>query len=161
MSDRATGWLFVAVQAILLVALVLLPGADHWPRPDWLRTAAAIVLITGGVLIGVSALGLGRSLTATPVPVTGGELRTSGLYRFARHPIYSGVLAVVVAIAIRSGSFVVAILAAVTVGFFTIKARWEEDKLTVRYPDYARYAARTPRFVPHPGRWGFRPDDGR
>jgi hypothetical protein len=28
------------------------------------------------------------------------------------------------------------------------KARWEETRLVMRYPDHAAYAARTPRFVP-------------
>jgi protein-S-isoprenylcysteine O-methyltransferase Ste14 len=36
----------------------------------------------------------------------------------------------------------------VTVVFFDRKARWEEAQLRERYPDYAEYASRTPRFVP-------------
>ena len=30
MSERSVGWAFVAVQAVLLVALVASPGGDDW-----------------------------------------------------------------------------------------------------------------------------------
>jgi protein-S-isoprenylcysteine O-methyltransferase Ste14 len=36
----------------------------------------------------------------------------------------------------------------VTLGFFNVKARWEEARLAESYPGYRAYAARTPRFVP-------------
>ena len=43
---------------------------------------------------------------------------------------------------------VTAIASVALIGWFVLKARWEEQHLARRYPDYADYAARTPRFVP-------------
>ncbi len=146
------GWLFVLAQAVLLVALVVLPGADHWPTPTWLRTVCSIFVFGGFALMGVAALGLGRSLTATPVPVLHGELKTGGLYRWMRHPIYTGVLAIVVGIAARSGNWLHAAIAVATVLFFDRKARWEEARLAEQYPGYGEYASQTPRFLPRPRR---------
>ena len=57
-------------------------------------------------------------------------------------------LLIVVGLTLRSGSFVTLAVAVVTVVFFDRKARWEEAQLRERYPDYAEYASRTPRFVP-------------
>ncbi len=45
----------------------------------------------------VAATALGRGLTAAPLPNSHAELRTGGLYRFVRHPIYSGLLLFAVA----------------------------------------------------------------
>jgi len=86
------------------------------------------------------------------VPRDGGQLRTDGPYAHVRHPIYTGVLLIVVGITVRSGSGLVLALAAVTVAFFHGKARFEEGLLAERYPEYPCYAARTPRFLPAPWR---------
>jgi len=152
MSDRVVGWTFVGVQAVLLVTLILLPGGDDFSVPGWLRALANIVFAAGCVIAVVAGVSLGRSLTATPVPSASGELRSDGLYRWSRHPIYAGVILIVVAIAVRSGSFAVVAVAVVTIGFFGVKARWEERRLAARYPAYPAYAARTARFMPHPFR---------
>jgi protein-S-isoprenylcysteine O-methyltransferase Ste14 len=152
MSDRTTGWIFVAAQGVLLVALVLVPHRDDWPTPTWLQVIA-IVLGVGGLAIGIGAgLRLGSALTPTPMPSAAGRLTTDGLYRYVRHPIYSGVLLVVVGLVLRSGSTVGLGVGVALVIFFSVKARWEENRLADRYPDYERYAARTPRFVPAPWR---------
>ena len=142
------GWAFVAGQAVLLVALVVLPGRDDWPTPSWVRLVGQVLVVAGFVLMIVASLRLGRGLTATPVPNARGQLITGGLYQYVRHPIYSGVLLVVVGLTVRSGSFVTLSVAIVTVVFFDRKARWEEAQLRERYPDYAEYASHTPRFVP-------------
>ncbi len=149
MITKTKGWLFVAVQAVLLITLVLLPGADAWPTPRWVEYTG-LALFGTGVVIGVlAAVNLGRSLTPTPVPIGDGQLSTGGMYRLARHPIYTGVLLIVMGITIRSGSWVTLALAVATFIFFNSKAAWEEQQLTEAYPDYRTYMARTGRFLPH------------
>lgn len=138
----------MAVQFILIVALVVSGPGDSWPVPGWLLAVSWVLFGVGMLIMAVAALGLGTSLTPTPVPRSSGRLQTSGLYRFSRHPIYTGLLGVVAAIAIRSGNLVTLGLAAVTILFFHLKARWEEGQLASRYPGYEEYAARTPRFLP-------------
>ncbi|MEL6982284.1 MAG: isoprenylcysteine carboxylmethyltransferase family protein [Actinomycetota bacterium] len=154
MNRSRTGWLFVAAQAVLLITLVALPGGDAWPTPAWLHVLGMMAVIGGVGLVVVAALRLGPALTPTPIPTTAGELTTGGLYQYVRHPIYSGVLASVLGVTIRSGSWLVLAVGAATVVFFHIKARWEEQRLTEHYPDYPAYAAVTPRFLPRPGRPG-------
>lgn len=146
------GWAFVAVQAVLLVALVALPSRDDWPVPSWLRAVGTGMVVAGIVLVGVASLRLGSSLTPTPVPNQRGSLATTGLYRFVRHPIYSGVLTITVGLVVGSGSVATLVVGLITVAFFNVKAAWEEDRLAARYPGYAAYAGTTPRFVPKPRR---------
>ena len=145
-----TGWLFVAAQAALLLGLVALSGfpRSDWPTPPLLRALSALCTLGGLVVVVIASLQLGRSLTPTPVPNERGVLRTSGLYGVVRHPIYSGLLLVVIGLAVRSASWFTAAVAVATIAFFHNKAAWEERRLAERYPDYPSYAATTGRFVP-------------
>ena len=152
MGQRATGWALVAGQVVLLVALVLTPQGTLWPTPPWVVGASWVVSGAGVVWAVWAALRLGDRLTPTPVPRDGGELRVEGPYAHVRHPIYTGVLLIVLGIALRTGSGVGLALGVVTVGFFHAKAAFEERLLADRFPGYARYAAATPRFVPRPWR---------
>ncbi len=106
MNQRAVGWAFVAGQVVLLVALVLLPGGDAWPTGSAVWTTGQVLVIAGLALIIVASLRLGTGLTPTPVPSQRGHLVTGGLYRYVRHPIYTGVLLIVVGLTVRSGSVV-------------------------------------------------------
>ncbi len=150
MSRRTLGWIWVGAQAGILIALVVLPRRSDWPTPGWLTTVAAVLFFAGLGLIAIAALGLGSALTPTPVPNQRASLRTSGLYAWVRHPIYTGVLSVVIGMVARSGSWLSLAVGIGAVVFFDRKAAWEEDQLRDAYPDYPAYAAQTPKFVPRP-----------
>lgn len=151
-GDRALAVGVVALQGALLVVFFLAPRRHDWPVPAWLAAASStVVLAAAGVLL-FAALNLGRSLTPLPTPAPRATLRTGGLYRFVRHPIYSAVLALVAGATAESGSVVRLALAGALLALLAGKARWEEDMLRRRYPGYDDYARRTPRFVPRPPR---------
>jgi len=146
--DTALAWLFVLVQFALLVVIAVLPAGDAWSVPSWLnQLAQALKLVGAGVLV-VGIVNLGRSLTPLPTPVPHGELKVSGLFRFVRHPIYAGIMALVVGMSIQSASLAVTGASVALIAWFMVKARWEEQHLAERYAGYATYAAHTPRFVP-------------
>lgn len=146
--ERVVAWVFVLVQLVLLAAVFLLPAGEIWTSPRWLTAGSRILSLLGLVLVGLGLIDLGRSATPLPTPVRDGALRTSGLYRHVRHPIYSGVMALAIGSAIPSGSLGVTTAAAALVVWLNIKARWEESRLSARYPAYDAYAAGTPRFIP-------------
>ncbi len=146
--DTALAWLFVAVQFVLLIAIALLPPGSAWTVPRWLDNVGRACEIVGAVVLVAAIVNLGRSLTPLPTPIEHGVLRVGGLYRWVRHPIYAGIMALVVGVSIRSASVPVAAASLALIVWFMVKARWEEGHLRRRYPGYAAYAARTPRFVP-------------
>ncbi len=152
MGRGGTGWGLVAVQVLLLVALVLAPDGTVWPRPGWVVATSWIISGAGVGWMLWAAVRLGDRLTPTPVPRQGGALRTDGPYTYVRHPIYTGVLLIVFGIVVRTASAVAVLLGVVTVAFFHAKAAFEERLLAERFPDYPRYAAVTPRFLPRPWR---------
>jgi len=146
--DVWTARLLVTAQFGLIGVLVLLPGRQDWPVPAPLKVACSIATLVGLAVMVIGATGLGRGLTATPLPNAHAQLRTGGLYRYARHPIYSGLMLTMASITAASGSGFRLLTLGVLVLLLTVKARWEETRLARRFEGYADYAARTPRFVP-------------
>ena len=147
-GDVRTARLLVAGQFVLIGILVLLPNRDDWPVPTALTVACSVATVLGLAVMVIGATGLGRGLTATPLPNAHAQLRTGGLYRYARHPIYSGLMLLMASITVASGSVLRLLTLAALVLLLNGKARWEETRLAQRFEGYADYAARTPRFVP-------------
>jgi protein-S-isoprenylcysteine O-methyltransferase Ste14 len=147
-ADVRTARLLVAGQFVLIGILVLLPGRHDWPVPAAVKVACSIATVVGLAVMVFGATALGRGLTATPLPNAHAKLRTGGLYRYARHPIYSGLLLTMASITVASGSVSRLLTLGVLVLLLTVKARWEETRLMRRFEGYTDYAARTPRFVP-------------
>jgi protein-S-isoprenylcysteine O-methyltransferase Ste14 len=147
-DQRWKAGLLVSAQ-ILLLAANLLPRRRHeWPTPPWLRTTASAAGAVGAITSATAALALSPGLTASPLPNERTVLHDQGPYGVVRHPIYSGLLLTVGARTLSSGDRrqlgVFALLAAL----LHYKATFEERILTQKYPEYAEYAARTPRLVP-------------
>lgn len=147
-SEVRTARLLVTAQFALLALIAVLPGGWGWPVPMWLRVLGWSGMLAGVGVMVLAGTALGRGLTAVPIPNAHAELRTGGLYRVVRHPIYTGLL-------LASGSYVVAggngwraVAFIALVVLLTVKARWEEVRLTRRFAGYPQYASRTPRFVP-------------
>ena len=147
-SDRRVGATFVVAQFVLLAVVVFLPGGSLWSLPMWLTRVADALAVAGLVVMVLAALGLGRGLTAMPLPNEHAALRTGGLYRWVRHPIYSGLLLFALCRTLVSGGVLVLAFFALLAILLTFKARWEEQRLGERFADYPDYASRTGRFVP-------------
>jgi protein-S-isoprenylcysteine O-methyltransferase Ste14 len=81
------------------------------------------------------------------------ELRTDGPYAITRHPIYTGMLGMLIGTALLSGGgrWIVVIPAAVA--YVVAKIRAEEGLLSALFPgDYERYRNAVPMLIPRPGR---------
>lgn len=145
--NRLQAWAYVFVQALLLIFLVFLdrkvgPQIHRFVILGWLFEWLGII----GVL--VCAASLRRSLTVVPIPKEEGKLSTTGLYRYVRHPMYSSVLLFALGIALHSGSAIKYLLVASLYVLFHMKSVYEERYLRLKYPDYAQYSDRIPRFIP-------------
>lgn len=148
--EQGVAWSLVVLQLVLLAGLVFTPSARVWSAPVWLVSVAVVLILAGGVAALVGAAGLGTGLTASPLPSAAARLRTTGLYACVRHPIYSGLLVGGAGVVILGGRPIrVAVWVALLVLLWA-KSHFEERKLTIRFPDYRDYAARTPRLVPSP-----------
>jgi protein-S-isoprenylcysteine O-methyltransferase Ste14 len=151
-GSRGEGW--VVAQALLLAAVFVagLVGPPWWDPLAWPALPVGSLLLALGVLLALSGIrGLGRSLTPLPKPRAEGRLVETGIYGRVRHPIYGGLVVAALGWALLTASVVALVLTAVLLGFFVLKARFEEAWLSERFPDYEEYRRRTPRrFLPFP-----------
>lgn len=146
MSRNARGWSLVVIQGVLLVGLVLLPRRDL--SPGWVVVGAALVL-AGAALLVWAFQRLGNALTATPVPIEGAGLRTSGPYAWVRHPIYSALLLMVLGYLIACGSPWSWAWGVLIAAFFCGKSRWEDRLLADEYgAEWTQWSRATGALVP-------------
>lgn len=148
MSDRQSGWLLVAAQLVLIAVIVIAPTSGRWTLPSTARVAAQAMATAGIAIIIIGALQLGRGASVHPQPTAAATLRTGGLYRFARHPIYTGVLLFATGTALHSGSAVSAVAAALLLPVLIVKTSLEERLLRSHFPHYTAYSQTTGRFTP-------------
>ena len=149
LGPRGEGW--VALQGVLFIAIAasaLLPAAWGGPLRALTTAAGVALLLSGAVLVVLGLRDLGGSLTATPRPRDDGVLVETGVYGRVRHPIYGGLVLGAFGWALLNASPAGLLLAAVLLGFFTLKSTREEAWLVDRFPGYPAYRDRTRRFVP-------------
>jgi protein-S-isoprenylcysteine O-methyltransferase Ste14 len=141
-------WTFVAVQAVLIVLMVVGPRDTGFAIDGAVRVFGTIASIVGAIVGVWSAIYLGKGLTPSPLPNGRTELVSAGPYRWVRHPMYSAVMLFMAGVAARSGSWLVVFELIGLVVLFSVKSRWEETQLQGAFEGYREYAAGTPRFIP-------------
>jgi protein-S-isoprenylcysteine O-methyltransferase Ste14 len=119
------------------------------PHTNAMLAAAAILCICGlGFCFWARAV-LGRNWSGSVTLKENHELIVRGPYRLVRHPIYTGLLAMVIATLIQQGHIAGVIgLILIFVSFWT-KLSNEEKVMRKQFPDqYAAYRQRAKRIIP-------------
>lgn len=145
----ARGGIWAIVQFLLkgaVIGLGVLFRSDGSGVP--LLVAGSVLFVTGVAFFIAGVAVLGRNLTPLPQPRPGSRLVRHGVYARVRHPLYSSVALVSLGWALLWQSWPSLLAALALVPFFYAKARREERWLSERFPDYADYARRVPRFIP-------------
>ncbi|HDK45475.1 MAG TPA: 2-amino-4-hydroxy-6-hydroxymethyldihydropteridine diphosphokinase, partial [Actinobacteria bacterium] len=136
------GW-WVTAQGVVLVAaavaLVMDAGSPAWPA--WVISLGAILVVAGVIQSLLGSRHLGANLTPYPQPLPSAKLVASGAYRWVRHPIYGGIVLLLVGAALLRSSLAALVVGIVGAAFFWMKARLEERRLMEHYPGYAAYRA--------------------
>jgi protein-S-isoprenylcysteine O-methyltransferase Ste14 len=138
--------------AAVAVATLLSPEA-WWERfrvHSAVATAAGVVILVPATLFTLWArVRLGGMWSSAPVTKVGHQLRTDGPYGVTRHPVYTGMIAMVAGSALAQGLGRWVVLLAAAVAAVVAKASAEERLLAREFPaDYGRYRDAVPRFVP-------------
>jgi protein-S-isoprenylcysteine O-methyltransferase Ste14 len=138
-SRRALDWL-------VAIAGSLLPLAMRPTDPPGMLAGPGGVLQVVGILAAIAAaLSLGTSIGIVP---GNRGVRTTGLYRWVRHPMYGAYLVCYLGYVAAFPSTANLLLAAAATAALGLRARAEE-RLLGDDPDYLAYVTRTPwRLVP-------------
>jgi len=152
-SRLPSAWLLGLLAYVILFWLV---PARAWGavsiRTHGLTVCGVVVLVaaTGFTLWARATLGL--MWTSGPVVKHGHVLRTLGPYGVTRHPIYTGMLGMILGSACLSGFGSWLAVLAIAVMVLCIKLRTEEQLLEAAFGEgYLRYQQRVPRLIPLPG----------
>ena len=141
---------------LVLVAAALLNGSVriiHWNRAVLPHTVATGILADFLVLVGLlialwARVTLGGNWSARVTLKEGHELVETGPYRVVRHPIYSGLLLMVLGTVVLAGQTSGFIALVISFCGVWIKLRREEALLTNHLPGYSEYMRRTKALVP-------------
>jgi len=148
----STGWALVGMQFGLLAGLVILPYGGLWPRGGVALVFTVTFVVVGIFVAVVAGLRLGRTLTPLPIPKDDGALVTGGIYRFVRHPVYSGVLLAALGALVWGASLPHVVGFVALWGVLLTKVMGEEKMLGEKYSGYSAYAKATGRLFPRLGR---------
>jgi protein-S-isoprenylcysteine O-methyltransferase Ste14 len=144
-ASRVAGWAWVAVQAVLILALIAAPPSKALHAP----LAFGWVLFGLGLIIfGAAMAVLGHAFTPNPVPKENARLVGRGIYRFVRHPMYTAVLVCALGWSLAHGAIWHYGVSLAMWVFFYAKSSAEERWLMQRHPHYADYRASAGRFMP-------------
>jgi protein-S-isoprenylcysteine O-methyltransferase Ste14 len=150
----ARGEWYVIGQLVLMAFVFLgprtLPGLPAWPAP-LARVSVLVGAAIGlaGVLLLLAGLArLGPNLTPLPHPTDRATLVQSGPYRFVRHPMYAGGIAMAYGWALFVCGWLTLAYATLLFAFLDAKATREERWLASRFPDYPAYQARVHKLIP-------------
>jgi protein-S-isoprenylcysteine O-methyltransferase Ste14 len=144
----------------LFIPVVLVLTRIHWEALSFdstgLAVIGAVVLVASTVFTIWSRLVLGSMWSVNALARVDHELRTSGPYSVTRHPIYTGMIGMVLGTTLVSGHGEwILILILVVVGLVGKSVR-EERVMASTFPqDYPAYRSRVPGLIPRP--WRHRP----
>jgi protein-S-isoprenylcysteine O-methyltransferase Ste14 len=149
-SLRSSVWLLVAITIWLAVRLVIgVDALSYEGEPDALRwLGAALLVVATGLAIWARAE-LGTMWSSTPVARENHVLRTDGPYAVTRHPIYTGILGMLLGTAVALGFGAWLYVFVLVVVFFELRIRSEEKLMSEAFPGaYDEYRRRVPQLIP-------------
>ncbi len=133
--------LVIAQLASFAVTLLLTEG-DPFVKPYFW-----VIVISGLAWVFVGSFTLGIWSVSTRRRASAG-FQQRGVYRYVRHPIYTGLMAVALAFVVAGPTLLGGIAYLVVVATTNARAGVEERMLTEKSPEYAEYRKRTKRFIP-------------
>jgi protein-S-isoprenylcysteine O-methyltransferase Ste14 len=153
--SRISGWRWY-IPSVLLPIEWLLPPAVIALRvgefeAGWLplRVVGLTIGLAGAVLLVWASVLLGRLMLHEAAVRADHALIETGPYRFVRHPVYTGYLALLLGSGVASLNVCLLLLWPVSLLGILIQAASEEQVLRGRFgQDYERYVGRTGRLVP-------------
>lgn len=118
--------------------------------PEVTRPVGVVLAISGMLLRWISILQLGKMFTVDIAITDRHALKTNGLYRYLRHPSYTGLLLIVAGLGLATGSLLSLVVVVVPI-FLALqyRIRTEETVLLEEFGDaYRQYCTKTYRLLP-------------
>jgi protein-S-isoprenylcysteine O-methyltransferase Ste14 len=142
----------VVVVALAWAILRVLPGSD-WHLlsvgTPWVRVLGLAFLICSTVFTLWARVALGTMWSSSPMVKAQHQLRTDGPYGVTRHPIYTGLLGMLLGTVLLVGFGHWLVMVPLGLVFIEIRIHMEERLMLATFPEaYPGYRRRVPQLVP-------------
>jgi protein-S-isoprenylcysteine O-methyltransferase Ste14 len=143
-------WVVIFWSIFLASAIAVKSPATRIYGVGWMRPAA-LVLLAVGLIVRITAIyTLGRSFTANVSIREAQTLQQNGLFRYMRHPSYTGMVLIFLALGLRMQNWLSLLIVFVPpVAALMYRIHVEEAALTGAFGEqYVAYSQRTKRLIP-------------
>ncbi|HEX4021015.1 MAG TPA: isoprenylcysteine carboxylmethyltransferase family protein [Acidobacteriaceae bacterium] len=125
-------------------------GKTMFGGAHWLKTAAVVLLAAGLAIRWTAIVSLGKAFSANVAIRETQTLKDTGLYRWVRHPSYSGLLLIFLAAGVHSRNWLgLAVAMVPTTAALLYRIHVEETALQGAFGElYRSYSSRTKRLIP-------------
>jgi len=148
MFPKRKDYLFVGIQGIFFLLYLF---KTEWPfptLPDFVSIIGLGLGVIGCLVMIIALFQLGPSLSPFPTPKAKAQLVQHGLYKWVRHPIYTGIIIATLGLGIYTAQLSRVLLSAALWMLFYWKASYEEQLLAQKYKDYESYQRKTGMLFP-------------
>ncbi len=140
--------LFVSIQFLLFFLFLFNIKSMNLKLSAFAQLSGSMIFVFGMIVCFFSILQLNRNLSPFPTPKRDGKLIQSGLYKYIRHPIYTGIILVTFGFSIYTASGFRLLISLLLLILFYFKSLYEEEKLIEFFDSYPEYKKKTGRFLP-------------
>lgn len=151
-NDNIKGWLYVLIQFLIIILTVVSAYAEkhllNYRYNPWAIGLGALFFTSGVIFAIASVISFRQAITPHPIPLKRSKLRTTGMYKLVRHPIYFSVLVIMIGVVFSLESFISLIFVIVLFFLLRHKAFFEEIHLNSKFPEYAAYKLKTKMLIP-------------
>lgn len=137
--------LFVSIQLLLFIIYTFnFKWSFAFSNPT--KFIGLILAIIGFLIVLSAILQLNKNLSPFPTPKNNSVLIQNGLYKFVRHPIYSGIILLFLGYGIYQDSIFKLLITFLLFILFYFKTNYEENQLQKKFPEYTLYKKKVGRF---------------
>ncbi len=148
MNLNAKDYFFVGIQLILFVLYIFDISIFEIHFPKIVNYFSVGIAVLGVAVFALALLQLNKNLSPFPTPKSNSELIQTGLYKYIRHPIYTGILLAAFGNGFYTNSPFKIIISLLLLILFYYKSSYEEDRLSSKFSDYKKYKEQSGRFFP-------------
>jgi len=141
-------YIYVCLQLLLFIAYIFNANLIDITTNLITNYIGLTITIIGVLTAIIALLQLNTNLSPFPTPKSNSSLITNGVYKFVRHPIYTGIILVTFGYGLYTDSPYKISISMLLYILFYFKSSYEEQRLKITFSDYTLYQKRSGRFFP-------------
>lgn len=148
MNANIKDFIFVLFQLSFLALFILIGQWSVRFLDPYIQIVGFLSILFGFIVFLLGIYQIRTYISIFPTPVRDGKLITDGIYKYTRHPMYTGLFFVLIGYGVVSLSFYRLLIAIVLILIVLEKVEYEENRLMEKYKEYKEYKLKTGKFIP-------------